>query len=427
MVIGFGSEARGQGAEPSSPASGDTGARPGSPVPIRALSLSSAIELLRRKNLRLVAARHEVSAARADAIAAGLISNPTLSFGAQFLTHGARTGGKEELSVMLAQSLPITGHTGLRKDAAVAAASAAEWEFAAEGWALLGELKRAYLRLKLAELRRQALGRGLADLDRVQRVLDERARAGAAPAYDRLRLEVERGGLRSRIAQADIDLVSARSALARSIGADTALFGLATTEDSSEPVMPLGNAILVQQALGRRPELRAARFRSTAATLATRAVRRRYVPEPELGVGYTRFIDVEQATGTASGGAALVSLALPLPLFDHGQGTVRSYEERSRAAQALAKDARFRIERDVTEAAEKLRASLQAYRSHEQRVGQDIERVRLIAEAAYREGKASILELLDAYSSYLRAQEQGLDLRGVALATSIELEQAIGP
>src|SRR5436190_1533390 len=106
-VVAFaGREARGEGpgaGSPSSEASGVSGRSP----PVRVLSLSSAVELLRRKNLRLVAARHEVSAARADAIAAGLISNPTLSFGAQFLAHGARTGGKEELTLMLAQRLPV--------------------------------------------------------------------------------------------------------------------------------------------------------------------------------------------------------------------------------------------------------------------------------------------------------------------------------
>src|ERR1043165_2575735 len=100
-------------------------AAPGPPPPSAApqpapggtsLSLSRAVDLFRRQNLRLVAGRHQISAARADAVAAGLISNPSISLGAQFLTHGAVTGGKEELSVMLAQRLPITGAAGLRRD-----------------------------------------------------------------------------------------------------------------------------------------------------------------------------------------------------------------------------------------------------------------------------------------------------------------------
>src|SRR5262245_51199904 len=108
---------------------------------VQRLSLPRAVELLKQQNLKLVANRHELSAARADAIAAGLIPNPNLALGAQFLTHGAVTGGEEEVTAMLSQALPLTGYVGLRRDAADAAATAAEWEFAAETWRLLGELK----------------------------------------------------------------------------------------------------------------------------------------------------------------------------------------------------------------------------------------------------------------------------------------------
>src|SRR5260221_5687827 len=71
------------------------------------LTLARAIELLKHENLRLVAARHDVSAARADVIAAGLIPHPTLSASAQLLTHGAVTRGEQELSVMLTQPIPV--------------------------------------------------------------------------------------------------------------------------------------------------------------------------------------------------------------------------------------------------------------------------------------------------------------------------------
>src|SRR5882672_8298250 len=175
--------ARGQGAVPPAPVSALASAGASTNTPTepagRPLPLSRAVELFRRQNLRLVAGRHAVSAARADAVVAGLISNPNLSFGAQLLTHGAVTGGKEELSVMLAQRLPITGAAGLRKDAASAAATAEEAVFAVEGWMLLAELKQAYLGLQRVQLTARVLAAGLGDLDRVQHVLDERARAGA--------------------------------------------------------------------------------------------------------------------------------------------------------------------------------------------------------------------------------------------------------
>lgn len=392
------------------------------------LSLPRAVELLRQQNLKLVASRHEVSAARADAIAAGLITNPNLSFGAQFLTHGVVTGGEEELTVMLSQALPLSGHVGLRRDAATAAATAAEWEFASETWRLVGDLKRAYLTLELAEARHQVLERGLLDLERVQRVLDERSRAGANPAYDRLRLDVERGSLRARVSQAEVDVVDARSLLAHAIGGDTSASGLSVGSDLPEPpAPPSDDATLVRAALVRRPELTAARHRVTAAELGTRAAARRYVPSPELGVGYTRFVDVPEPTGKISGGAALVSLSLPLPIFDHGQGTIERHQAQKRAAATRVRDAQFGIRREVERASGKLRASVAAYVGHRDHAAKDIQSVRQIAEVAYREGRATILELLDAYSSHLRVEEQAVALRGLALEAGVELEQAVGP
>lgn len=396
--------------------------------PTPRLSLPRAVELLRQQNLKLVASRHDVSAARADAIAAGLITNPNLSFGAQFLTHGAVTGGEEELTVMLSQTLPLSGHVGLRREAAAAAATAAEWEFASETWRLVGDLKRAYLTLGLAEARQQVLERGLVDLERVQRVLDERSRAGANPAYDRLRLDVERGSLRARLSQAEVDVVDARSLLAHAIGGETSAAGLSIGSDLPEPATPPADeGALIRAALVRRPELTAARHRVTAAELGTRAAARRYVPSPELGVGYTRFVDVPEPTGKLSGGAALVSLSLPLPIFDHGQGTIERHEAQKRAAATRLRDVQFDIRREVERASGKLRASVAAYAGHRDHAAKDIQSVRQIAEVAYREGRATILELLDAYSSHLRVEEQAVALRGLALEAGVELEQAVGP
>jgi cobalt-zinc-cadmium efflux system outer membrane protein len=392
------------------------------------LSLPRAVELLRQQNLKLVASRHEVSAARADAIAAGLISNPNLSFGAQFLTHGVVTGGEEELTVMLSQALPLSGHVGLRRDAANAAATAAEWEFAAETWRLVGDLKRAYLGLELAEARHGVLERGLLDLERVQHVLDERSRAGANPAYDRIRLDVERGSLRARLSQAEVDVVDAKSILAHAIGGETSATGLAVGSEMPEPAAPpTDDGALVRAALVRRPELTAGRNRVTAAELATRAAARRYVPSPELGIGYTRFVDVPEPTGKVSGGAALVSVSLPLPIFDHGQGTIERHEAQKRAAATRLRDAQFGIRREVERASGKLRTSFTAYVGHRDHVAKDIQSVRQIAEVAYREGRATILELLDAYSSHLRVEEQAIALQGLALEAGVELEQAVGP
>ena len=75
----------------------------------------------------------------------------------------------------------------------------------------------------------------------------------------------------------------------------------------------------------------------------------------------------------------------------------------------------------------RLRLTTQAYRAFREEASHNAETVRRIAELTYREGRGTILELLDAYSSYLRVEEQALELRGAALFAAVELEQAVGP
>ncbi len=396
------------------------------PAAAASLSLSRALQLFAERRLALVAARHEVSASRAAVVAAGVWQNPWLSVSGQGFTHGTVTGGREELSAMLTQTLPVTGYLGLRKDAASAAASAEEARFLAVTWQLTGELRRAYVDVLTAQGRLRVLAAGLADLERADHVLDERARAGANPAYDRLRLQIERDTLRNRVSLGEAALVDARAALARSIGGATTPADCSAVEELPDPAAPPAtDQAMEQSALERRPEATLAKREASAATLRTDVARRRYYPEPQLGLGYTRWFDVPNASPT-SGGAVMASLALPIPILDRGQGTVTQHVEESHAAAARAALAREEIVREVDLAAARFRVQHAAYDRQKGSI-ENAEKVRRIAELTYKEGRATIVELLDAYSSHLRVAEQSVELRAAALGGSVALTQAIGP
>src|SRR3954468_14134751 len=63
------------------------------------LSRADSLERLKRENPPLVAAPHRLTQARADVIAAGVWTNPNLTVNGLFLTHGAVTGGNQEVSI----------------------------------------------------------------------------------------------------------------------------------------------------------------------------------------------------------------------------------------------------------------------------------------------------------------------------------------
>jgi cobalt-zinc-cadmium efflux system outer membrane protein len=392
------------------------------------LSLGQAVQRFGRENLRLAAARSELNATRADIIAAGLLPNPRLSLAGGWHIHGEADSADQQYSIMLAQSLPIWGRLGANKDAARLTASAIERGFAAEGWQLLGELRRAYLALQLAAGHHGVLEAGLSDLERVQRVLEARTAAGANPAYDRVRLEVERGSLRARIAQAEVEVSDAGLRLASAIGGTPSAGELVAADALVEPIEDNRDAAaLVRWAFEHRQEIAAMHLETGAADARLRAARKRFMPEPELGIGYSHWRGIPGARAGSSGGGLLASASIPLPLFDRGQGIIDRQLEQTRAARLYEQDLKYSVEREVEHAARTLRLTTAAYRAFREEGSHNAETVRRIAELTYREGRGTILELLDAYSSYLRVEEQALELRGAALFAALELEQAVGP
>ncbi|HSO32213.1 MAG TPA: TolC family protein [Labilithrix sp.] len=393
------------------------------------LTRDGAVERLKRENLALLAGRHRLSQARADIIAAGVWQNPNLTVNGLFLTHGAITGGNQEVSMSIDQVIPIAGQVGLRKDLARGLLGAEERAYAASVWDAIGDAKIAYVDLQRAQARWRVVRSGMADLAKVETIVTERAAAGANAAYDRIRVGVERSKLEGRLAQAEAELLGARATLAQAVGASIDARTV-TVEDSLEEAGDPPGATqidaLVKRALVSRPDVDSARLRADAGELRVAVLKRQIIPSPDVSIGYARYLDVPDASGR-SGGAVLAGVSFPIPILDHGQGTV----DRGHAVAAedrVRKDAvELAVRREVERATGAMAVRVGTWRRFRDTTALDIDRLRSIGELAYREGRATILELLDAYASYVDAQERRVELQSQALKAALDLERALGP
>lgn len=391
------------------------------------LSLPGAFDVARRSNARILSARHRLSAARADAVTAGLLPNPTLDVAGLAFTHGVVTGGREEVTFGLAQQAPIFGSLGLRREAAQQLASSEEREAAETVWQTLCDVKVAYLRLQLAQARVKIYGAAKADLDRAFAIISERASGGANPRYDRARIAIERGNLSTRQADAEVEQTEARVALALAIGGSTLKSReLVATAEIGAPGESVQNAAdLTALAMERRPNAKAAELRIEANQTSVRYYARARLPVPELRVAYGRYLRVPGAT--ESGGAFLGGINIPLPLFDRNQGRIARAEAEVQLADTERGAIRRQIQLDVESAHAELEIRTRAFRSFKGEITAEVASMRTAAEMLYKEGRSSVLELLDAYRSFLESEERGLELRGKALRASFDLERAIGP
>jgi cobalt-zinc-cadmium efflux system outer membrane protein len=388
---------------------------------------ADALTRFERENTELLAAKYELSSARAQVIAAGVLPNPTVGVGAAFLAHGVPTGGKQEVTLSLGQVVPVFGQVGARRDAAEAYATAMEREFAATLWALASEVRLRYVALAQAQAHVQLEQAALRDLGRVDAIIEQRTQGGANPEYDRLRIQAERSKGEGRVAEAEVEVAEARTALAIAIGKGVRREELIASE-LPQPNAPGGTlAELTQRALRQRPDATAARLRVDAANFGVTAVRRSYLPSPQISAGYTHAFAVPTDTGVDRGGVVFAQLAVPIPVFDRGQGSIDRGVAEAQAARARASSVELYVERDVERAHEIARVRFGAWQAASSTTAANTERMRSAAELSYREGRANVLELLDAYTAHREARLRIVDLQAAAVRATRDLERALGP
>jgi cobalt-zinc-cadmium efflux system outer membrane protein len=185
------------------------------------------------------------------------------------------------------------------------------------------------------------------------------------------------------------------------------------------PTLPAGLPGL-QTRLAQRPDLAALAARAEAANADNAAARRNF-PEVTVGVGGKRTDD-----GIVRENGTLLSVSIPLPVFDRQQGA-----DRRTAAQAMAARAEYALSRQKAEGellglhrqTTQLITAAERYRREAVVPSADLVR---IAETAYRAGESTVLELLDAYKGALEAETTAIDLEWKARETRIELDQLTG-
>ena len=384
------------------------------------VSLDDALALLRRQSPEVLAAALRVRAARGDVVTAGLLPNPTLSTGVgnfplgRTNPPGLGVGDTVVANVGVAQELLLWGRRGARVAAARGKEAAAEAERADVDRRLAYEVRAQFVAVLEASERLRLARENLARYQETVRVSERRSREGdISPAeYDKVALEERR--FEREVDEAVVDRREAVAALLPLIGVDAPdveAVGTLTLPAAREDV-----AQLIDEALARRPDLRAAERARDAADAALRLARTQRWPDPTVGVQYTHSEfgisgDLANQLGT--------SLSLPLPVFDRNQGEITRAE-----AEALA--TRHDVEKLRLEIPEEVRSAVNGYtvaRTRVQRYEAGFLRqaidARRAAEASYREGAVSLLELLEAERTYIETQRDHLDaLRDANVAAS---------
>lgn len=372
-------------------------------------ALSLRLGLVRPEVLNM--ASGALGEAEADALEAGLWSNPTLDY-----THDRTNGapGSLEQIWQINQTLDLAGQHHLRREAGERRVDAVRAGNAARRAELAAAIRRNFFELLRKQASVQAVDAWVGRFAHVDTVIGKLKQSGEISGYDRRRFARERQAAEARLATEKSERVRQRERLFAFIGRQgtghDAVTG--TLLPDAPPSLDASLASLAQ-----RPDLLVLAHQAEAAGLEGRAAARGWIPEVTLGVGTKR---VDENNG------ALIALSIPLPVFDRQQaGDYRA------AAQAQSARAEYRLKQARAEG--ELRGLHQqldqlivaAIRYRQQAVAPSADLVR-IAESAYQGGESTILELLDAYRGALDAEITALDLEWKAREARIEFDLLTG-
>ena len=390
------------------------------------VDLAAVLRLVRDASPRLSIERQAVADAQANRITAGAYPNPTISYG-RFQPSGSRStlfdGSRQEQGTVEVPLL-IGGQRPARIEKAEREIDAARARVASGASSLGGEAASAYVALLAAQEKRASFKTGHEELIRLRDIVAGRQASGMASRYDLARLDIEVGGLQTKVNEAEADAADQAGMLA-------GLLGLPNWRPrASGTLVPLkleGGTLTDQhERTSGSPAVIAAMRDEKVAQSGVEVARRERWPALSLSAG-------RAWTSDPFGAANFVGLSIELPILDTRRGPLAK-------AEAEAITAGLRRELAVAEVAANLEryANVIAGREaallrFEKDASAHLPALKQMAEDAYRLGRSSIFELLDSTRSRHDLIQRRIDLMAALveaqlryLAISGELERSVG-
>jgi len=252
-------------------------------------------------------------------------------------------------------------------------------------------------------------------------ILGKREAAGEAAGFDRLRAEREVLDVDATRAMATLDRGQAQTVLASFLSPSRDVEGLEAVRPVDQAVVPPTVDELMASAETSRGDLAALSKDLDAATWSEQAASRRVIPEPTIVAG-TKTSNV---LGSGDVGS-IVSVHVPIPLFDRARPERAAAQARARQARAEADALRLTIRAQIAA----WRAAVVERRAvadrHREGLVAGADRIERIAQVSYEAGERGILELLDAYRTTSAARLRQAELDAAVREAEIELEFASG-
>jgi cobalt-zinc-cadmium efflux system outer membrane protein len=375
------------------------------------LSFEQLYEIAARDNLQINAVRRRRAVAEADIRIAGQRPNP------DFIS--AYTRAEPRWQPSLSQLVELGGKRGRRIDVARNQLLLTDLDLEAALRALRHDLRAAYFNLSLArnnyDLGQQAVtqAKELADIAR------ERFDAGDIAQFevlqanlgvDRARNDADRLGNSERIARATMNQLLNRAPDAP----------LDLRDSLFSRVGPVPTQDLIARSLSQNVELRTAEQQIATEQSRLRLARAQRVPDLTLEPGLETFDSAHSHPGFK------MQVSVPLPIFNRGRADIDKSSATVAQLQAERDAARQRIAAEIARASLNVESARKQVEFYEAKLLPDAERIRELANEAYRIGQTSLLSVIDATRNAREVRQAYLQALFDYQTAVADLEQAAG-
>lgn len=418
------------------------------------LTVDEAVKITLLNNPSVHSALSRVGMARADAVQAGLFTNPTLGLSFRF----PEGGGRSNLEAGVAQNIADLWLIPPRKRAAERDLDRTILEVAREIVALTVDTRIAYFDAVAADQAFNISRDSVAITQRLFEITNARQEAGAVGSLD---VNLARGqALRAEVdsRRARLECASARRTLAQILAVALPADEIALTEPLPLPQeRSIDTERLLRLARASRLDFRAAHERAAAAEARIKAEQARAFPSLDVGLELERGerralpgrnIVADTARASIANGRLTVpdiesrgqrdaarreeidfvfgpTLGITLPIFDQNQAQIaraRFLHEQARAT-LLALD-RF-IVQETREAADRAVTAWSIADLFDRELLPQARDTLSISESAYQAGSTSILSVIDAQRSLLEAARARVSALQTAAHALVALERVV--
>ncbi len=381
------------------------------------ITLAQTLQIVLMQNPRLQAYSYEIRAREAQAIQAGLMTNP--KFNVQVQNAGGsgdfKSFDQSETTIQLSQLLELGNKRSLRKKSATLSKEIAGWDYQVQRLEVLTQVTQSYIQVLKAQQKVSLTVEGVQLAQKFLNAVSERIKAGKVAAIERVKAEVIFANMQIEEERAKLDWVKARRQLSLYWGAAQPEFDSAEGDLFSIPARTLPEL----STLSDNP-----RFSQWSTTLAHRQAElevenSKSVPNLTLSGGYRRL-------KISDDNALVFGLTIPLQWSDRNQGAIANARHRLSKAQEEKKAEALKMEGDLLQALQELKFTHAKVISIKTRILPGAGKALNAISEGYRFGKFGLLDVLDSQKTFYQVRNQYLDALADYHITVAEVDRLTG-